>query len=272
MPARQSIEPEVQMKRKILCLLLCAAMLIPLCSCGGSGKYKAVKTLDRQKYSIAVRSGDSSYHYIDRALRELSYEGVVDELAEKWLGSDGAVSFPREKDALSELGYFEPRSFTIGVDLDSYPMCFESGSGYDGFDVELAGRLCEKLGWTLRVQPIRSEDAYIELNSGNIDCAWGGVRLDTGSKNYSVLLSYMSTNVVIAGKSNGGSSLGGKTLVMGTSQYYLDLMTENDRAAARLGQIARSQGTMLDYFAALDNNECDFIITTEAAVDYRNRH
>ena len=260
------------MKRRILCLLLCAAMLVPLCACGGGGKYKVVKTLDRQEYSIAVRDGDSAYHYIDRALRELSYEGVVDELAEKWLGSEGAVSFPKGKDALSELGFVEPRSFTIGVDLDSYPMCFESGNGYDGFDVELAGRLCEKLGWTLRVQPIRSEDAYIELNSGNIDCAWGGIRLGDGAKNVTELVTYTSTAVVIAGKSNAGGSLGGKTLVMGTSQYYLDLMTENDRAAARLGQIARRQGTMLDYFTALDNGECDFILTTEAAVDYRNRH
>lgn len=257
-------------KRRILCLMLAFAMLFALCSCGGSGRYKEVKTLGEQEYSIAFRNGDSTYHYVDRALRQLSYDGDIDVLEEKWFGGS-EVSFPKDRDAMADIGYVEQRSFTIGVDLDSYPMCFESGSGYDGFDVELAGKVCEKLGWQLKIQPIRSEDTFIELNSGNIDCAWGGVMLDPDSTDYTVLVTYMSVDMVIAGRSGESGSLGGKTMIMGTSQYYLELMEENDRASSRLGQIARQNGTMQDYFRALDSGECDFILTTDAAVDYANR-
>ena len=165
------------MKKRIICLTLAVIMVFGLCACGGSGKYRVVKTLGTQEYSIGFRNGDSTYHYIDRALKELSYEGAIDELCYKWFGDDSTVSFPKKKNALDDIGYVEPRTFIIGVDLDSFPMCYSNGVEYEASDVELAQKVCDKLGWVLKVQPIHSEDAYVELNSGNIDCAWGGVVL-----------------------------------------------------------------------------------------------
>lgn len=260
------------MKRRIICLALALITALGLCACGSGGRYNSVKTLGSQKYSIGFRNGDSTYHYIDKALRELSYDGVIDELAMKWFGSSSRVDFPKKKDALSDVGYIAPRTFNIGVDLDSYPMCYVSGTDYDGFDVELARAVCSRLGWELRIQPIHSEDAYIELNSGNIDCAWGGVVLDTKSPDYTILVTYMSTDVVIAGMSGSGSSLRGKTLYMSTSQSALEMLQENESAMNKLGQIVRVQGGATDYFSALNSGECDFIITTEAAVKYNNSH
>ncbi len=260
------------MKRKLLCLALAFIMVFGLCGCSVGGKYKTVKSLDKQEYSIGFRNGDSTYHYIDKALKELSYEGVVDELAYKWFGSSKAVSFPSEKNALEELGYIESREFIIGVDLDFAPLCIVDGEDYSGFDVELARAVCEKLGWTLKIQPIQSEKAFVELNSGNIDCAWGGVVLDTQSVDYTILVTYMSDKLVIAAKSGMSGSLNGKTLYIGTAQYYLDILTENERIANRVGQISRIQGGAPEYFDSLFTGACDFILTTESAVDYFNTH
>ena len=106
------------MRKRIICLSMVLAMVFGLCACGGSGKYKVVKSLGSQEYSIGFRNGDSTYHYIDKALRELSYEGVIDDLGTQWFGSSRAVDFPSKKDALDELGYIEERTFIIGVDLD----------------------------------------------------------------------------------------------------------------------------------------------------------
>lgn len=112
------------MRKRIICLLLVLAAALSLCACGGGGKYKVVKSLGSQKYSIGFRNGDSTYHYIDKALRELSYEGVIDDLSSQWFGSSRAVDFPSKKDALDELGYIEERTFIIGVDLESAPLSF----------------------------------------------------------------------------------------------------------------------------------------------------
>ena len=92
------------MKKRIISLLLVLCTLVSLCACSGRGRYKAVKTLGDQQYSIGFRNGDSNYHYIDRALRALSYEGKIDEISRKWFGTDNAVSFPSKKDALKDLG------------------------------------------------------------------------------------------------------------------------------------------------------------------------
>ena len=113
------------MKKRIICLSLALAMIFGLCACGGSGKYKVVKSLGTQEYSIGFRNGDSTYHYIDKALRELSYEGVIDDLSTQWFGSSRTVDFPSKKDALDELGYIEERTFIIGVDLESAPLSFQ---------------------------------------------------------------------------------------------------------------------------------------------------
>lgn len=259
------------MKKRILCIFLAAMTVFGLCACGGGGaKYITAKTVGKRNYSIAFRNGDSTYHYIDKVLRQLSYDGVIDELADKWLGGKGEVSFPKSRNAMEDIGYVEKRTFIIGVDLDSYPMCFETATGYDGFDVELAGKVCERLGWQLKVLPIRSDDTFVELNSGNIDCAWGGVMLDLSSTKYTVLNTYMSVDMVIVSKNGESQRLAGKTLYIGTAQYCLDMLAENERVHAKLGSISRLNGSMDDLFSALDRGDCDFILTTDAAVFHKN--
>lgn len=260
------------MIKRIICGILAAIMTISLCACGVGGRYRVVKKIADQEYSIGFRSGDSSCHYVEAALKELSYEGVIDDLAREWFGDNDAVDFPKKKDAIKKAGYIEPRSFIIGVDLNSYPMCYKLGDDYTGFDVELAKKVCEKLGWTLKVQPIRSEDAYIELNSGNIDCAWGGVVLDTESPDYYVLLTYMSNELVIAAKGATGGILRGKTLYMSSSQTYLDIINEKAHLVKNLEQITRVDGSAADFFEYLDKGECDYILTTSSAVSFYNHN
>lgn len=260
------------MKKRIICAALMLAMLLSLCACGSDGKYKVVKTLGTQQYSIGFRNGDSTYHYIDKALRELSYEGVIDDLSSQWFGSSRAVDFPAKENALDELGYIAERTFIIGVDLESAPLSFSKGGEYVGFDIDLANKVCEKLGWVLKIQPIHSEDAYVELNSGNIDCAWGGVVLDTECPDYTILLTYMSTDIVLAGKGSGSSSVRDKLLYIGTTQSALDTINASKSVSRKLGQITRVNGGAEEYFSAVDNGDCDLILTSEAAVDYYNTH
>ena len=82
----------------------------------------------------------------------------------------------------------------------------------------------------------------------------------------------MSDKLVLAAKGSGSSSIRGKTLYMGTSQSYVDLMEENTSISGKLGQISRIQGTTPDYLAALDKGECDLVMITDSAVDYYNSH
>lgn len=261
------------MKNRIICIILAVIIALSLCACGVSGgEYKVVKKVADQEYSIGFRAGDNTAYYVDLVLKELAYDGTVDNLARDWFGDSDAVDFQKKKNAAKDIGYVEPRDFIIGIDLSSYPMCYKSGSSYTGFDVELAKLVCEKLGWTLIIQPIRSEDAYIELNSGNIDCAWGGVVLDSESPDYYVLLTYMSNELVIAARSGTSNLLRGKSLYMDSSQTYLNIINENARIVKNLAQITRIDGSTADFFNYLESGECDYILTTSSAVSYYNHN
>ncbi len=260
------------MMKKLTALLLSVLMLVSLCACNGDGKYCVVKSLDELQYSIVLRNGDSSYHYINAALQELESEGRIDALAQDWFGDSDAVDFPSGKNRVKDFGYIEPREFTIGIDLDSFPMCFEENGVYTGFDVVLAQDVCDKLGWQLRVQPISTEDVFVELNSGNIDCAWGGIAADLSSADYTILATYMTTDAVIAGLSSGKGTLSGGVLYMSSAKTLQEILEASERSKNKLGQITLAQGTMQELFNLMANGDCDFVLTTEAAVYYNNHH
>ena len=167
----------------------------------------------------------------------------------------------------------ERTTFTVGFDAEFPPYGYMDENGdYTGFDLDLAQEVCDKLGWQLRVQPIRTEDVFVELNSGNIDCAWGGIAADLSSADYTILTTYMTTDAVIAGLSSGKGTLSGGVLYMSSAKTLQAILDANERSKNKLGQITRAQGTMQELFNSMANGDCDFVFTTEAAVYYNNHH
>ena len=166
--------------KRFLCLLLVLCLLLPLCGCGRSRfRYgiNIVEVLIQQDYSLAFRNNDPLYFYVTAALSVLAAEGRVDQLSSKWLGSP-ALNYAKDAQALEKLVPPEPQDLIIGLDVNSFPFSYLSNGEFWGLDVELAMAVCEKLGWTLKMQSIEKENVYVELSSGNIDVAWGGIALD----------------------------------------------------------------------------------------------
>ena len=159
-------------------LLVCMGFAATGCAraTGGYG-VKAVMTLVDQEYSIAFRNDDPTAYYVIGAIQALDEEGKLTELSNKWFGQR-IISFPRTNIRLSELPESEYREFIIGLDINSFPLAYSANGEYWGFDVEFAIAVAQKLGWHIKMQPIEKENVYIELSSGNIDCAWGGLALD----------------------------------------------------------------------------------------------
>ena len=267
------------MKRKLICLLLALALLLTLAGCGKlSYGVNPVMTLVSQEYSMAFRNGDSLYYYVVAAIEELNAEGTLGELAHKWLGSN-MVSFGKKANALSAYQDTEPRVFIIGVDENSFPFAYGDNGNYWGFDVELATRMCEKLGWTLQVQVVEKENVYIELYSGNIDCAWGGLALpekDIENKRYTVYGPYVHNDIVIASRdgSNIWNSLqlNGRRMAMCTTPEAMEALQSAGKVANRLGQITRLAGGTTECFSYLFAGKCDLILTDSTAIAYYNSH
>lgn len=265
------------MRRKLLSIVLVIACCLSLCGCGASTYgVKNEKVLVSQDYSLAFRENDPIIYYVVAAIKVLAAEGRVGELANKWLGSPTAVDFEKDASALDDLAVPQGRTFTIGVDINSFPMVYISNGTYWGFDIEMAIAVADKLGWVLREQTIEKENVYNELASGNIDCAWGGIALDpkeVSSKKYATYGPYIHNDIVIASRDGAiVGSMRGKTLAMPTTPEARDALDTIPGDVKKLKNVIRLVGGTTDCFNYLYSGSCDLILTDTCAIQYFNCH
>ena len=265
--------------KKLICILLILCMALSLCACG---KFRygvnAVEVLVEQDYYLAFRNNDPLYFYVTAALSVLAAEGRVDQLASKWLGSP-ALNYAKQADALEKLVPPEPQDLIVGLDINSFPFSYLSNGDYWGLDVELAMAVCEKLGWNLKMQPIEKENVYIELSSGNIDCAWGGIALNEKELRdglYSQLGPYVHNDIVIARRGDAFIEnkymLSHKALAMCSTQEAMDALNQDPKLVKRLGQITRLAGGTTECFSYLYAGKCDVVLADTMAIYYFNSH
>lgn len=266
--------------KRILCAALTLLMLLALAGCGDTLSYKVrgVTTLVEQEYSLAFRNGDPLRDYVVAAIEELNAEGRVDELCRKWFGTN-AVSFGKKEAALSALEPPAAHTLLLGVDTNSFPMAYMQSGTCWGFDVELAGIVCDRLGWSLQAIPIDKENVYVELYSGNIDVAWGGIalsqsELDAGK--YTQYGPYIENDILIVARDGsrvtGAGSLKGRTVAMPTTPEATAALETQPKLMENLGQITRIPGGTTDCFAALYAGDCDAVLTDSTAMMYYNSH
>lgn len=265
--------------KKILILLLLLATCLSLTGCGGSPReVETVVTLVEQEYSLAFRTGDPTAYYVAAAIEALNADGLVDELSVKWFGTR-MVKFGKNEKALELMGMPEPRSFIIGVDVNSFPMVYLTGGQYWGFDIELATAVCEKLNWDLKIQSIEKENVYIELSSGNIDCAWGGIALNQNELAAGKMAQYgpyIENDIVIAKRGDSFIEnkymLSHKALAMCSTVEAMEALQSDQGIMNRLGQISRLAGGTTECFQYLYQGRCDVILTDTTAIYYFNCH
>ena len=271
------------MINKLVLILLILSLALSLAACGGSSTgtsygVKTLQTLVEQEYFLAFRNNDPTYFYVTAAIETLAGEGRVHELTAKWFGEQ-IIDFKGRVEALSELTPPPPQDFIIGIDINSFPMAYISNGEYWGFDVELAIAVCNKLGWNLKMQPIEKENVYIELSSGNIDCAWGGIaitREEIAEGNFTPYGPYVKNDIVVATRS--GSSvwnsmrLNGKNMAMCSTPEALEALNSDEKLAKRLGQITRLAGGTTECFEYLYSGKCDTVLTDSTALYYFNCH
>lgn len=265
--------------KRTLSILLLLALCLALSGCGGSPReVQTVAVLVEQEYSLAFRTGDPTAYYVAAAIEVLNARGLVDELSNKWFGSR-IVTFGKNEGALQQLEPPAQRDFIIGVDVNSFPMAYLTGGQYWGFDIELATAVCEELGWDLKIQQIEKENVYIELSSGNIDCAWGGIALDQNMVAEGKLAQYgpyLHNDIVIAKRGDAFIEnkymLSHKALAMCSTTEAMEALQSDPGVMNRLGQISRLAGGTTECFQYLYQGRCDVILTDTTAIYYFNCH
>lgn len=164
---------------KIRRILIAALAALTLLCCAGCGEkrqagFDVLERLGTEQFSVAFRKDDPLCDYMTAAMQETAAEGTIARLSSMYLGADYSC-MEGKANAIVMLGMEIPadRIVTVGVIDGAAPLCYRDDSGnFTGMIPDLAGLVTEKLGWQLRYHQINIEDVTVELNSGNIDCAW----------------------------------------------------------------------------------------------------
>ncbi len=253
-----------------ICLLLCAAMLLPAAGCSyGAGGYRIVDEYSGEgSYYIAFRKGDQLRDYISAAMKELATTNTLRSLSVKWFG-ENLISVKGDGDALKALGEErEQRFVTVGVDLGNVPMSYILNDGYLGFDIDLISYICGYLGWGVTFYPIDITDAEIELNAGNIDIAMAVPEADL-SEDFDYSPAYLTSQYVLVARSGSSirrrGNLKGKTL--GVAVADQDVLYQNSSFVDSLGSVIYQTNTD-GLFNALMLGEVDGILVSSVVAAY----
>ncbi len=89
-------------------------------------------------------------------------------------------------------------TFTVGFDKEFPPMGFVADDGsYVGFDLDLAAKVAERMGYELKLQPIDWNSKNMELDSGNIDCVWNGFTINGREDEYTWTSPYLNNEQIV---------------------------------------------------------------------------
>ncbi|PKM74218.1 MAG: hypothetical protein CVU91_04005 [Firmicutes bacterium HGW-Firmicutes-16] len=265
------------MKKKIrvIAFELSILLLISITGCGigGNNKYRVADKLTQQEFCVAFRLDDKAGDTVIAALKVLQASGKVSELSLKWFGEDVSLLKGDEK-ALDKLDEeFETRTFNIGYDEGRLPFSGKTNGGMaTGFDVDLAREVCKQLGWKAKFLPIDVSQAVVELNSGNVDCVWGGFAYDEGDTDIYQSPVYLKNTIVLASLRSSGvrsaAGLKGKTLTLSENGYFNALLQSSKSLSEKPEYTVKVPGGTEACFKALDDGSCAAIITDLAALDY----
>lgn len=127
----------------------------------------------------------------------------------------------------------DSKTLTVGFDAEYPPFGYMDESGeYVGFDLDVAQKVCDNLGWELVKKPINWDSKDMELNSGTIDCIWNGFTINGREDDYTWTDPYINNEqVMVVAKDSGIEKLAdlkGKNVVVQAASAALDALNNDD--------------------------------------------
>lgn len=124
--------------------------------------------------------------------------------------------------------------FVLGLDASFPPMGFkDENDEIVGFDIDVAKVVAERMGVTLKPQPIDWNSNVMELNSGNIDCVWNGMSINESRQEQMNLTEpYLRNQMVLVVLSDSGftcqADLAGKVIAVQNGSTAQELLEDSE--------------------------------------------
>lgn len=129
--------------------------------------------LGEDSYGFAFQKDDPLEEKVNRIVTALSEYGTLDDMEEKWFGSDETVKVLPE---LTHKANYDGSAglLRIGQNTDVVPMSYLDDSGKPtGFEIELIMRIAYELNMKTDISPMPIDSVLISLQSGKSDMVGG---------------------------------------------------------------------------------------------------
>lgn len=225
------------MKKKISLLALLAAMtmMMAMTGCGGTAPNSASSTSQAPETQQTEETAESG--------------SVVDTV---------------DKD---------PNVFILGLDDSFPPMGYRNENNeIVGFDIDVAKAVCDRMGWTLELQPIDWDTKVLELNQGNIDAIWNGFTITEERKNeLDFSIPYIKNEQVLVVMKDSDltdlESLAGKKVALQAGSSSVDAMDDHPEFKSTLAEVVEVNDYAIG-FMDLEQGGADALLVDSIVADY----
>ncbi len=165
--------------------------------------------------------------------------------------------------------------FIVGFDASFPPMGFTKDDGkYDGFDLDLAKAVAQKLGLEYVEKPIEWANKDTALSSGLVDCIWNGFTMSADRiDKYTWTDAYMNNDqVVVVLKSssyNTLESLADKKCGVQKGSSAIDAIDANPQFKATIKDIIEKPDNTI-ILTDLNSGVIDFAVMDSVVANYMN--
>jgi len=141
-----------------------------------------------------------------------------------------------------------------------------------GFDVDLANEVAERIGVTIKFQPIDWSMKETELNAGNIDLIWNGYTI-TAERQEKVAFTkpYLENSQIIVTLAdsdiNTKVDLAGKNVAVQAESSALDAINSEPEVAESFGELVEFS-TNNEAFSDLESGRTDALVVDEVNARY----
>ena len=169
--------------KRIAAGVLALTFLLGMTSCAGAGSKKktGLKILDTpyavEDYAMAINKENGNLKIaIDLALQELTDDGTIPNIINKYIPSDKKVETKKTEDATyPEFTTVKEGKLVMATNAYFPPYEYYEGKEVTGIDVEIATAVAAKLGLELIVEDIEFDSIIAGVQAGKYDIGCAGM-------------------------------------------------------------------------------------------------
>lgn len=127
---------------------------------------------DDEQYAICVKKGNTELkEAMNGALKELQDEGTLEKIIGNYIGDDpGSYKYESPADADHSKG-----ELVMGTNAEFEPYEYHDGGEIVGIDVDIATAICDKLGYSLKVEDMEFDSILPSIEAGKADFGAAGM-------------------------------------------------------------------------------------------------